>query len=78
VGVYLNEASGQVQPPENSRLPQNHYVLIFKQAGRHFLYNSGVLDNQADQALMELNPTQVQAFLYQTQGSIDALTKLSR
>jgi len=75
VGVYLNEKSGEVRPPQNPTYPQNHFVLVFREAGRHWMLNSGVLDNGSGQALQELNAQQMQGFVYQTTGSLDALTR---
>lgn len=74
VGVHLNDKTGQVSPP-SPQAPQNHFVLIFNQNNRIWLLNSGVLDNGNRSALKALSPNQVQAMLYQTTGSIDALTR---
>lgn len=76
VGVYLNQKTGEVYPPNDSNHPQNHYVLIFRENNRYWLINSGVLDNGNGSALYELNSSQLPAFLYQTHGSIDAFTRL--
>lgn len=76
VGVYLDDQTGSVRPPAGERYPQNHFVLVFREAGRYWMLNSGGVDNGNGSALIPLNLQQVDGFVYRTTGSLDGLTRL--
>ncbi len=73
VGVYLDINTGQVRPPDERKYKQNHFVLVFPQAGKYWMLNSGVLDNGNGSALTPLNTSQVKQFVLKSPGSVQAL-----
>jgi hypothetical protein len=75
VGVYLDEKSGNIRPPDARNYVQNHFVLVFRQNNQLWLYNSGVLDNGRGRALSSLNSTQANALFYRGLGTVDALSR---
>ncbi|MBF2054193.1 MAG: hypothetical protein IGS03_12145 [Candidatus Sericytochromatia bacterium] len=76
VGVYLDDKTGTVRSPEGERYPQNHFVLVFREAGRYWMLNSGGVDNGNGTALIPLSLQQMDGFVYRTTGSLDGLTRL--
>lgn len=69
VGVYLNEKSGEITPPNPQNI-QNHFILIFRQKNEVYLVNSGVADNGGGKALKLLNSQEQERFIYQTTATL--------
>ncbi|PIQ26310.1 hypothetical protein COW36_15030 [bacterium (Candidatus Blackallbacteria) CG17_big_fil_post_rev_8_21_14_2_50_48_46] len=73
IGVYLDEKSGEIYPPSKSKV-QNHFILVFRQNSNVFLVNSGVSDNGGGKAIRQLNSTELNAFVFSTQATLQGAT----
>jgi len=75
VGVYLDQKSGDILPPDEKERIQNHSVLVFRRAPHVWLYNSGVSNNGNGSALRSLDAEAVRRFVTQTAGTVNILKK---
>lgn len=75
VGVYLDEKTGHIWPPNETDRVQNHFVLVFRQSPKIWLYNSGVSNNGRQDAIFELNAEAMRRYVTQTEGSVNFLVK---
>ncbi|MGV3524504.1 MAG: hypothetical protein ACO1RX_09775 [Candidatus Sericytochromatia bacterium] len=75
LGVHLDEKNGTIYAPSEPRYPQNHFVLAFREGKQIWLANSGVLNNGTGQALVKMTPQQVDTFIYNTTGTLEAVTR---
>lgn len=75
VGVHLDIHSGELWPPNQTNHPENHFVLVFRQKNKVWLYNSGVTNNGLNEAMFELTAKDVKELLIQTPGSVNVVSK---
>ncbi len=75
VSVYMDLKTGQLHPPQRGKTDDNHAVLVFKESGRYWLINSGTPYNGRGDALIALSPTDLNRFVFQTQGEVYGITR---
>ncbi|HEY9843667.1 MAG: hypothetical protein ACAI44_24200 [Candidatus Sericytochromatia bacterium] len=73
-GLYLDAATGAMRSPSADER-QNHFVLVFQDADKRYLLDTGASDNGVGNSLHELSPEQFEGFVYQSSGSVIGLTK---
>lgn len=72
VGVYLDESTGTVVAPTASR-DQNHFVVVFRDRGKLYLINTGVLNNGDGSALKEMTDKEIRTMLYTSDGTLNGI-----
>ncbi|MEZ0372711.1 MAG: hypothetical protein ACAI44_26710 [Candidatus Sericytochromatia bacterium] len=73
-GLYLDVETGALRSPSADER-QNHFVLVFQDADKRYLLDTGASDNGVGNSLHELSPEQFEGFVYQNAGSVIGLTK---
>lgn len=74
VGVHLEEATGDILPPDNNLRPQNHAVLVFKRDEKFFMADSGKINNGDGRNIKQLETNEVTSLVYNTQGVVNSMT----
>ncbi|MFN4150212.1 MAG: hypothetical protein ACK4IX_04660 [Candidatus Sericytochromatia bacterium] len=74
VGVYLEEATGDILPPDKNLRPQNHAVLVFKKDEKFFMADSGKINNGDGNNIRTLANNEVDSLVYNTQGIVNSMT----
>lgn len=73
-GVFLS-GDGKILAPNRFDRLQNHFVLIFRQAGRLWIYNSGQPDNGLGTNAHPMRPDEIKELLLGTIGIINVVRR---